>query len=91
MKNITKNFTQKYVAQDCEGRYWKWEDTNEIYETLEKKYLEKRDSYVNAIREVEKTFDPETFKITLKTIRGREWEYNWDTHERKFVEMKIEG
>lgn len=88
MKNITKKFVQKYVAEDCEGKYYRWMDTNETYEKLEKEYLNKRNPWIDAIREVEKTFNPETFKITTKTIKGREWKYNWDTREYEFKEME---
>ena len=89
MKNITKTFVQREIALDCEGRRWDWEDMNETYEALEEKNLkEGKGGYVGAIREVEKTFNPETFKITIKVIRGREWKFNWDMSKWEFVEMK---
>lgn len=87
---ITKKFVQRYIAEDCEGRRYAWKDTEKTYEELKARYLENRDTYVDAIREVEKTFNAETFKITEKTIRMLKWTYNWKTHEGKFEETKEE-
>ena len=89
-KTITKKFVQRYIAQDCEGREFRWKDTEKTYEELKAKYLEKRDTYVDAIREVEKTFNTETFEITEKTIRKLEWTYDWKTHEGTFKETETE-
>lgn len=66
---ISKNFVQAYKAQDCEGRYFNWEDTtrdyDEILEELKKEYK----FYIKGVRLVEKTFDSETFKIEVKVIK----------------------
>jgi len=66
---ISKNFVQKYTANDCEGRDYSWKDTEESYENLVE-ILKKGDTfYLKAARIVEKVFDSETFKIEVKTIK----------------------
>ncbi len=66
---ITKTFTQKYVSNDMEARHWNWEDTDKTYEELTKELAEKWNGWFDAVRIVEKTFDTETFKITIKVIK----------------------
>jgi len=65
---ITKTFIQMYVAQDCEGRQYAWEDVNRTYEEA----VNRISHYAIAVREVVKTFDPETFTITETETRRTE-------------------
>ena len=69
---ITKTFTQKLIAKDCEARYWEWVDTNEDYGTLANELATEWDGWFKAVRIVEKTFDDETFTITVKMIKMTE-------------------
>lgn len=62
---ITKTFTQMYVAQDCEGRRYAWEDVDLTYEEA----INRISPYATAVREVVKAFNLDTFKIT--TIETR--------------------
>ncbi len=64
---ITKNFTQKHVATDCEGRNWEWVDTDKTYEELVESL--KTEWYIDGVRVVEKTFHEDTFTITTKALR----------------------
>lgn len=64
---ITKNFTQKHVAIDCEGRNWEWVDTDKTYEELVGSL--KTEWYIDGVRTVEKTFHEDTFTITTKAIK----------------------
>jgi hypothetical protein len=78
---ISKIFTQKYISNDCEARDWEWVDTNKSYEELAQELATKWDGWFSAVRVVEKTFDAETFKITIKVIKrtGRTYtNYRWD-------------
>ena len=43
---ITKNFIQMYIAQDCEGRRYNWEDVNLTYDEA----VKKMNPYANAVR-----------------------------------------
>ena len=61
---MTKNFVQIYVL-DMEGRNGEWHDTKKSYDEATKGL----NGFTEAVREVMKTFDPETFTITEKEIR----------------------
>ena len=81
MKNIVKNFVEIEIA-DMEGRNYKWVTAKRTYEE-EVKAL---DNWTRAVRVVEKTFDPETFKITEREIKRTEkvyegWRWNGKTNE----------
>jgi len=80
---ITKTFTQKHIARDCEARNWDWVDTNENYEVLTKELRDKWNGWFDGVRVVEKTFDVETFIITTKAIKTfkRESYWDWDTNK----------
>ena len=81
MKNIVKKFVETYTM-DCEGRNGEWKATAKTYEEAVKGL----NAWVAAVREVEKTFNPETFEITVKVIKKTENEYDWDKREYKAVE-----
>lgn len=81
MKNITKTFTETYNL-DMEGRHGEWRVTAKTYEEAVKDF----DGWMTAVREVEKTFDPETFEITEKVLRETENRYNWDARTWEAVE-----
>ena len=70
MMNITKNFIEIYRL-DEEGRHGEWETTDLTYEGA----VATMDGWNDAVREVEKTFDPDTFKITVRVIRETEKDY----------------
>ena len=72
MTMITKTFTQKHVSHDYEARYFSWEDTDKTYEELAEELRTEDDAWFDGVRVVEKTFDPETFVITVKTIKAIE-------------------
>ena len=76
MTNITKTFTEIYRL-DMEGRHGEWVATAKTYDEA----VATLDGWNDAVREVEKTFDPETFTITEKVIRetrkGYEGEWTW--------------
>jgi len=82
MANITKNFIQVDRAMDCECRRYAWCDTDKTYEEA----VEGLDVYTDGVREVEKTFNPDTFEITVKVIRETDYKYNWDKGEYEVVE-----
>lgn len=81
MKNIVKKFVETY-NMDCEGRNGEWKVTAKTYEEAVKGF----NGWMTAVREVEKTFNPETFEITVKVIKKTENEYDWDKREYKAVE-----
>lgn len=81
MKNITKKFIETYNL-DMEGRSGEWTTTTKTYEEAVKGF----NGWMTAVREVEKTFDPETFEITVKVLRVTENEYDWDTGTHHAVE-----
>ena len=81
MKNIIKKFVETY-AMDCEGRNGEWKVTAKTYEEAVKGL----NAWVTAVREVEKTFNPETFEIAIKVIKKTENEYDWNKREYKAVE-----
>lgn len=80
---LTKKFTQRKVSHDCEARHWTWEDTNETYEEAVKELAKEWDGWFEEVREVEKTFDDETFEITIKVIRVTERTYDKVYHSWK--------
>lgn len=80
---MKKNFVEIYVL-DMEGRNGEWERTNKTYEEAVKGL----NGYVDKVREVEKTFDPETFEITVREIRRTEkvydgWTWKGETKETR--------
>ena len=84
MKNndtkIKKIFVQRRDACDCEGRQYEWSDTEDSYEELTAQLGKCYDGYFSAVRVVEKSFDPDTFKITERVIKTtvRTWDkYTW--------------
>ena len=81
MKNITKKFTETYNL-DMEGRNGEWNTTEKTYEEAVKGF----NGWMTAVREVEKTFNPETFEITVKVLKETENRYNWNTGKREAVE-----
>ena len=81
MKNITKKFIETYNL-DMEGREGKWNTTEKTYEEAVKAF----NGWMTAVREVEKTFNPETFEITVKVLKETENRYNWNTGKREAVD-----
>ena len=81
MKNITKKFIETYNL-DMEGRNGTWNTTEKTYEEAVKAF----NGWMTAVREVEKTFNPETFEITVKVLKETENRYNWNTGKREAVE-----
>lgn len=81
MKNITKKFIETYNL-DMEGRNGEWNTTEKTYEEAVKAF----NGWMTAVREVEKTFNPETFEITVKVLKETENKYNWTTGKREAVE-----
>ena len=81
MKNITKKFTETYNL-DMEGRNGEWNTTEKTYEEAVKGF----NGWMTAVREVEKTFNPETFEIIVKVLKETENRYNWNTGKREAVE-----
>ena len=81
MKNITKKFIETYNL-DMEGRNGEWNTTEKTYEEAVKAF----NGWMTAVREVEKTFNPETFEITVKVLKETENKYNWNTGKREAVE-----
>ena len=72
---INKTFIQKYVSNDCEGRYWNWVDTNKTYEELKNDLANKSNGWFKAVRVVNKVFDEETFTITEEVVKKAERVY----------------
>lgn len=64
MKNIVKTFVEIYLL-DMEGRRGEWKVTDKTYEEA----VNGMNPWVTAVREVEKTFNPDTFTITEKTLK----------------------
>lgn len=78
MENITKTFIQ-YNEYDQDGRYAEWHNFKnqnitfeEAMEHLKKVYC----GFYTKVRMIEKTFNPETFIITTKTLRVAEGNWN---------------
>lgn len=63
---LTKKFTQGnfYIG----GGNYEWKDINETYEQAKKRLATFGPLY-DEVREVEKTFDAETFEITIKVLK----------------------
>ena len=82
MKNITKIFVEAY-KMDMEGRSGWWETFNGTHEEA----INLFGPLVEGVRTVEKTFDPETFIITVKILRETKKVYNglWWTGETEEV------
>ena len=78
---IKKTFTQILTAQDSEGRRMAWEDDckNRGLEWWIDDLRTRQDTFTTGAREVEKTFDPDTFTITVKVLRGAEMRWNRET------------
>ena len=72
MKEIKKNFVEIETSNMDGMKTW-WETAKGTYEENVKKMTEKYNAWFTAVREVEKTFNPETFEITTKEIRRTEW------------------
>ncbi len=73
---IEKEFTQKYVQTDMEGKYWNWVDSDKTYEELVDSLKANALFWTEAVRLVVKTFDSETFEITTKVIKTTKKVYN---------------
>ena len=81
---ITKIFTQKYVSFDSEARRWTWVDTDKDYDTLAEELRTKWDGWFDGVRLVKKTFNDETFMITVEPIKQTNRHYTrgtWDGAE----------
>lgn len=89
---ITKTFVEKYISMDCEARYWEWVQVDDNYEELVEKLTSCWNGWFSGVALVEKTFNPETFKITSKFIKSVKREWGWDEKNRKgywcFVEYE---
>jgi len=70
MKNIIKTFVEVYEL-DMEGRRGEWKPTTLTHDEAVKTL----DPWTDAVRTVEKTFDPETFTITERVLRRTEKDY----------------
>ena len=67
---IKKIFTQKEINH-CGYARNEWVDTEETYEELVEQ-LKVLKGLFDGVRVVEKTFDTETFKITMKVLKKTE-------------------
>lgn len=81
MKNITKTFVQAHIS-DMEGRSYKWVNITETYEEA----VRTLDNWTNAVRVIEKTFDPETFTVAEREVKRTDkvyegWRWNGKTEE----------
>lgn len=85
MKNITKKFVEIFTM-DMEGRSGEYYATNKTYEEAKKMI----DCYCPRVREIEKTFNPDTFTITIKVLKETVREYDWRTGTSEMVEMVYE-
>lgn len=74
MKNITKNFVEIYVL-DMEGRNGEWVVTEKTHDEA----IKELNGWNEAVRTVEKTFNPETFTITERVLRltEKDFEGGW--------------
>lgn len=73
---ITKEFVQTYVSNDCEARYWEWEDSKLTYEQEVQELKSKWNGWFDGVRLVEKIFDTDTFEIEIKVLKETEREYD---------------
>lgn len=76
MAQIKKLFTQEYVSNDCEGRYWNWEDSTETYDDLKNQLMTEWNGWFDGVAIVEKIFDDETFTITERVIKRAKRKYD---------------
>ena len=74
MKNIIKNFVEIYEL-DMEGRRGEWKPTDMTHDEA----VAKMNPWLDKVRTVEKTFNPETFTITEKIVRltEKDFEGGW--------------
>lgn len=82
MKNITKNFVEIDLA-DMEGKRSDWTVVDMTYEEAVARL--KDDPFINAVRIVEKTFNPDTFKITNKVIRMMDKMIHFDFDKKEYI------
>ena len=82
MKNITKNFVEIDLA-DMEGKRSDWTVVDMTYEEAVARL--KDDPFINAVRIVEKTFNPDTFKITNKVIRMMDKMIHFDFDKNEYI------
>lgn len=85
MKNITKKFVETFIM-DTEGRSGEYYVTSKTYEEAKKMI----DCYCPRVREIEKTFHPDTFTITTKVLKETVREYDWMTGTSEMVEKMYE-
>lgn len=84
MEKIIKTFVQNYVSHDCEAREYAWEDVNITYEEAKANC---NNAWCEGARVVEKTFNPETFKITTKVLKTwRKEQVGEKRYNREYVE-----
>ena len=69
MEMMVKRFVQKHKSYDCEGRNWCYVDTTESYEKLANDLATEWDGWFDAVRIVEKVFNPDTFEVHIKPIK----------------------
>lgn len=67
---ITKNFVEIYET-DTSGYNGEWVVTDKTYAAA----IKMLDGWRDAVRVVEKTFNPDTFEITTRTLRKIEKDY----------------
>lgn len=85
MENITKKFVEIFTM-DMEGRSGEYYATSKTYEEAKKMI----DCYCPRVREIEKTFHPDTFTITIKVLKETVREYDWKTGTSEMTEMIYE-
>ena len=90
---ISKLFIQNYTSHDCEGRHWSWTDAKEdaTYEELVERLASEWNGWWDGVRIVEKTFNDETFEITVKVIKTTRRTYkdwSWDGGVEEIVETE---
>lgn len=83
MEKIVKNFVQNYESYDCEAREHEWIDVTLTYEEAKARC---NNAWCEGARVVEKTFDPETFKITTKVVKAWEKTKKVGTYKRDYEE-----
>ena len=72
---ISRTFTQKCVSVDEEGREWVWKDTDGTYDEAVEELVAKYDGRFDAVRLIRKTFNSETFQITVDIFKETERVY----------------
>lgn len=72
---FSKTFTQKYISVDEEGREWVWKDTDGTYDEAVEELITKYDERFDAVRLIRKTFNSETFQITVDILKEVERVY----------------